>query len=259
MTGGTAQPLDQAVGYHDLAAWYDALYDARGKDYDAEAAALLAVAREDGRQPRSLLDVACGTGRHLQRFAAALDEVAGLDRSSDMLAIAGCRLDRGVPLAEGDLRDFDLGRTFDIVTCLFSSIGHVADADELDAAVAAMARHVAPGGTLLVEPWLTPDRVCDGGVRDLVTAQNDDGVVARAASSHREDDVLVLQFAWAVATPGGVATAEETHRMPLFTAERYLAAVEHAGLAGEWRDQVDGLGMGRGLLIGRHSGSARGS
>ncbi|WP_165403956.1 class I SAM-dependent methyltransferase [Egicoccus halophilus] len=247
--------LDDAVGYHDLAAWYDALYDARGKDYRAEAQALLGVAREDGREVGSLLDVACGTGRHLAVFADEVGELAGLDGSPEMLAVAASRLTREVPLVEGDLRAFDLARTFDVVTCLFSSIGHVADADELDAAVVAMARHVAPGGSLLVEPWLTPERVRDEGVRDLVTAENADGVVARAASSHRDGDVLVLQFAWAVATAGGVATAEETHRMPLFTAERYVAAVERAGLVGEWRDEVAGLGMGRGLLVGRRGTS----
>ncbi|MFA9445481.1 class I SAM-dependent methyltransferase [Egicoccus sp. AB-alg6-2] len=251
MSPGRVRSLDGAVGYHDLAAWYDALYDARGKDYRAEAEALLTVAREDGRPSGSLLDVACGTGRHLEVFATEVGEVAGLDGSPEMLSVAASRLDAGIPLTEGDLRDFDLGRTFDVVTCLFSSIGHVADGDELDAAVVAMAAHVAPGGTLLVEPWLTPDRVREGGHRDLVTASNDDGVVARAASSRREGEVLVIEFAWAVATPGGVATAEECHRMPLFTAERYAAAVEQAGLRAEWRDDVPGLGMGRGLLIGR--------
>jgi len=114
-----------------------------------------------------------------------------------------------------------------------------------------MARHVAPGGTLLVEPWLTPDAVRDGGVRDLVTAHVEDGVVARAASTRQDGEVLVVEYAWAVATPGGVATAEERHRMPLFTVERYLAAVEAAGLTGEWRDDVAGLRAGRGLLVGR--------
>jgi SAM-dependent methyltransferase len=239
-----------AHSYHDLAGWYDALYDARGKDYVAEARALLAVAREEGTDaPASLLDVACGTGRHLEVFRDEVAEVAGVDASAEMLEIAGGRLGQDVPLVEADLRSFDLGRTFDVVTCLFSSIGHVRDEAELDAAVASMAAHVAPGGTLLVEPWLTPGAVSDGH-RDLVTATSADGVIARAGSSRREGDVLVVEFAWAVATVGGVATREERHRMPLFTAERYVAAVEHTGLAGTWRDDVDGLGTGRGLLVG---------
>lgn len=242
---------DPAPSYHDLAGWYDALYDARGKDYQAEADAILGLAREGGNAPGSLLDVACGTGRHLAVFERQLDEVAGTDTSGEMLTIASYRLGPDVLLAEADLRSLDLGRTFDVVTCLFSSIGHVADADELDRAVAAMAAHVAPGGLLAIEPWLTPDVVVPGGLRDLVTAQTDDGVVARAGSSREDGDALVVSFAWAVATASGIATLEERHRMPLFTQERYLDAVRAAGLDATWLAEVPGLDLGRGLLLGR--------
>lgn len=242
---------EPAPSYHDLAGWYDALYDARGKDYHAEAAAILALAREGGATPSSLLDVACGTGRHLEVFAQHLDEVAGTDSSTEMLTIASSRLGAEVLIAEADLRTLDLGRTFDVVTCLFSSIGHVADVDELDRAVAAMAAHVAPGGMLVIEPWLTPDVVVPGGIRDLVTARTPDGVVARAGSSREDGEVLVVSFAWAVATASGTATLEESHRMPLFTRERYLQAVEAGGLEASWLEEVPGMGLGRGLLLGR--------
>jgi SAM-dependent methyltransferase len=236
--------------YDDLAVWYDAIYDARGKDYATEASALLTFAATRGGEPRSVLDVACGTGRHLAAFRDRVGDVAGADAAPAMLDLARQRLGDGTHLEEADLRTLDLGRAYDLVTCLFSSIGHVADEAELDAAVAAMARHVAPGGLLLIEPWLTPDRVRDRHT-DLVTATTDAGVVARAASSHREDDVLVLEFAWAFATPDGSGTAEEHLRMPLFTADRYLAAVDAAGLVGEWIDEVAELGAGRGLLVGQ--------
>jgi SAM-dependent methyltransferase len=243
---------DAPSSYGGLARWYDAIYDARGKDYAAEARALLDVARQHGARPRSLLDVACGTGRHLAAFAADVDELAGVDASADMLAIARTRLDPSVALVAGDLRDFDLDRRFDVVTCLFSAIGHVADATELDAGVAAMARHVAPGGVLLIEPWLTPDTVRPEGMRDLVCATTDDGVVARAVSSRLDGDTAVLAFAWAIATPDGVETAEEHLRMPVFRRERYLAAVERSGLAPSWEEPA-GLAAGRGLVIGRRA------
>lgn len=245
--------MTDEASYHDLAGWYDAIYDARGKDYRAEAAAVLALAAEDGVEVRSLLDVACGTGRHLAAFAAQVDDVAGVDHSPEMLAIAAARLGHDVRLHEADLRDFDLGRTFDLVTCMFSSIGHVADATELDAGIAAMGRHLAPGGLLVVEPWLTPDRVHPGGHRDLVTAETEDGVIARAASSRADGDVLDLSFAWAVATTAGVATREEHLRMPLFTQERYVEAAQRAGLDARWLEEADGFVAGRGLLVARRS------
>jgi SAM-dependent methyltransferase len=104
---------------------------------------------------RTLLDVACGTGRHLELLSDGY-RVEGLDLDAQLLAVARERLP-SVPLHSGDMRDFELGRRFDVVTCLFSSIGYVRDDDELDRAIAAMARHLSPGGLMVVEPWFTPE------------------------------------------------------------------------------------------------------
>lgn len=235
--------------YDELAHWYDPLYAATGKDHTAEARALLDVAQRLGVRPTSLLDVACGTGQHLAAFHEVVGDVVGLDHAPGMLDVARERLPDDVPLRHGDMRRFDLERTFDLVTCLFSAIGHVRDEGDLDAAIAAMARHVAPGGALLVEPWLTPDRVRGEGMRDLDTVTTEDGVCARASSSELRGDVMVVQFAWAIATPEGVQTAEESHRMPLFTKQRYLQAVTTAGLEPSWLD-VPALHADRGLLVG---------
>ena len=67
---------------------------------------------------RSLLDVACGTGKHLEHLQHHY-RVAGVDISPAMLDVARRRLP-GVPLHVGDMVDFELGRTFDVVTCLES-------------------------------------------------------------------------------------------------------------------------------------------
>lgn len=235
--------------YDELARWYDPLYAATGKDHAAEARALLDVAQRLGVRPHSVLDVACGTGQHLAAFMEVLDDGVGVDNAPAMLEVARERLPDDVPLRHGDMRRFDLGRTFDLVTCLFSAIGHVRDASDLDAAIAAMARHVAPGGALLVEPWLTPDGVRGDGLRTLDTVETEDGVCARASRSELRGDVLVIEFAWAVATTERLHTAEESFRMPLFSKERYLEAVERAGLQPSWLE-VDALRAGRGLLVG---------
>ena len=82
--------------------------------------------------------------------------MSGLDLDPQLLAIARERLG-DVELHEGDMTAFSLGRRFDVVTCLFSSIGYVGTVERLDDAIAAMAAHLNPGGVLIVEPWLTPE------------------------------------------------------------------------------------------------------
>ena len=122
---------------------YDLLYSF--KDYDAESATLVELIRSRHADATSLLDVACGTGRHLELLRASFPDVAGVDIEPGLLEVARTRLP-GVPFTNADMRTFDLGRTFDAVTCLFSSIGYLADLDELSTAVRRMAAHLAPGG-----------------------------------------------------------------------------------------------------------------
>lgn len=140
--------------YSILNRLYDRIYDF--KDYAREAARLHELVQERAPGARTLLDVACGTGKHLEQLRAWY-EVEGLDLDPELLAIARDRLP-DVPLHEADMVDFDLGRRFDAVTCLFSSIGYVLTGKRLRSAAAAIARHVEPGGVLAVEPWITPER-----------------------------------------------------------------------------------------------------
>jgi SAM-dependent methyltransferase len=81
-----------------------------------------------------------------------------------MLEVAVGRLP-GVPLHEVDMLTMDLGRRFDAVTCLFSSIGYAHTPERLQAAVATMARHLEPGGVLVLEPWLWPDMIREPLIR----------------------------------------------------------------------------------------------
>ena len=105
-----------------------------------KAPAIEQIARGHNPAARTLLDVACGTGRHLEHLRSTF-ETAGVDADAGMLEIARARLP-GVPLSVGDMRDLDLGRRFDVVTCLFSAIGFAHDLDVLGLATASLARHV---------------------------------------------------------------------------------------------------------------------
>ena len=221
---------------------YDAIYSY--KDYAADGARLTELIRERNPAARTLLDVACGTGKHLEVLQREF-EVEGLDLDADLLAIAHARLGT-VPLHRGDMRSFDLGRRFDAVTCLFSAIGHTTDTDELDAAIGAMARHLEPEGVLVVEPWLEPD-VWIAGRLHLLTVDEPELKLARITVPEKHGITSVMNFHYLVATPDGVETHVERLEHGLFTRTEYRAAFERVGLAVEHDE--DGL-TGRGLWIG---------
>lgn len=226
------------------AAFYDAIYSF--KDYRREVEVLHGIASTTVPGARSLLDVACGTGHHLELLRDAY-EVAGMDLDPAMVALASQR-NPGVEIHEGDMADFELNQTFDLVTCLFSSIGYVRTRDRLDRSIAAMARHLSPGGGLIVEPWITPEIFVDG-YADAMVVDYDEGKIVRSAFSRREGDVSVLDLHYLVRPDGAEVTHfSERHELGLFSHSQYVTAMERAGLELALFDP-DGL-MGRGLYVG---------
>ncbi|MBA2557797.1 MAG: class I SAM-dependent methyltransferase [Chloroflexi bacterium] len=198
------------------------------------------------RTPGTLLDVACGTGSHLVHLRDWY-AVEGLDLNADLLKVAARRLPE-VTLHEADMRDFDLGRTFDVVTCLFSSIGYVETTGGLSRAVEAMARHLAPSGVLIVEPWLSPNTFDAGRLGRLIVVERSDLQAVRMNGSRVKGNLSIMDYHYLVTRPGQVEHLTESHSLGLFTDDEYRSAFEHAGLSVE--HDADGL-MGRGLWIGQ--------
>ena len=220
---------------------YDAIY-ASIRDYPREAAELDRLIQERRPGARTLLDVACGTGAHLEHLEGY--EVEGLDLDPEMLAVARERLP-DVPFHEGDMAVFALGERFDAVVCMFSSIGYVRTEERLSSAIASMARHLEPGGVLVVEPWLSPDVWMDRHV-GAVFVDDPELKIARMNVAQREGTVSMFEFEYLVGTPDGIERFTERHELGLFRVEQYLQAFRIAGLEAE-HDQEGP--MGRGLYI----------
>jgi len=220
---------------------YDAVYSF--KDYEAESRRLRELVEERSPGAATLLDVACGTGKHLEQLRAWY-EVSGVDLDPQLLEIAQERLE-GVELQEGDMSSFSLGRAFDVVTCLFSSIGYVGTVERLNGAVATMATHLNPGGVLIVEPWLTPE-VWEADRPHLLSVDQPDLKIARMTISGREGRLAIMNFEYLIGTPAGIQAFSERHEAALFTDDEYRQAFAAAGLSVE--HDPEGL-IGRGLYI----------
>lgn len=214
--------------YRRTARAYDLLYDAAGKDYGEEARELGALIQASCPGAASLLDVACGTGRHLAHLADHYD-VAGVDLSPAMLAVARDRLP-DCPLVEGDFRTFALDRTFDAVVCLFSSIAYLRAQEELDLAIENMARHLGPGGVLIVDGWVRPDAWRDPGHVHVLAAADGGLAVSRVGVSRRDGSRSVLEMHHLIGSLDGVEHVVERHELTLFSTEAYRSAFARAGL-----------------------------
>ncbi|MGN6798573.1 MAG: class I SAM-dependent methyltransferase [Gaiellaceae bacterium] len=214
------------------------------KDYAKEAATLERIIGERNPDAKTLLDVACGTGKHLEHLRRTF-ECEGADLDEGLLGVARDRVP-DVPLHHADMRDFDLGRRFDVITCLFSAIGFVGGTDGLTATARAFARHLNAGGIVLVEPWITPDAWMTNRPH-LLTYEEPAFALARVTvSGLRDERISTTEMHYLVATPAGVEHFVETHEPYLFTTDEMRAAFEAAGLAVDY--DAEGL-IGRGLWI----------
>ncbi len=234
--------------YEKSAAFYDAIYSF--KDYRAESQQIHELvqryqqtAASDDQKP-TLLDVACGSGRHAE-FLAEHYTVTGLDLELGLLGIARQRLPT-MQFYHGDMRDFNLRQQFDVVTCLFSSIGYVRTEQALRQTLAAFFRHTRPGGMMLVEGWLRPEQFRDGHLSS-VFIDEPDLKIARIGHVTREGDLSVMRLHHLVGTPKEIIQFTEDHEMGLFTKEQYLEAVSAAGYEVHYDDSAL---TGRGVYIG---------
>lgn len=215
--------------YDKSARIYDLLYTGIGiKDYAAEAAELHQIIMGACPGARTLLDVACGTGAHLAQLRKWY-VVEGADVSPAMLEAAARRLP-GVTLHLADMRQLNLGRAFDAVLCLFSSIGYITDPSEFRATVERLAAHVGPGGVLIIDGWIRPDEWNDEYRDDPDVASDDETTVVRLTLSRRVGEVTELEMHHLVRNRFGIEYFVESHRLALTPTEDYVSAVENAGL-----------------------------
>ena len=101
---------------------------------------------------KSVLDAACGTGRHAGLFASWGLQVEAADASEEMVAY--CREAFGaianISFAHRSFTE-PASLQFDAVVCVGNSLSLVSDLDQVRAAVAAMAKSLSPSGVLILQ------------------------------------------------------------------------------------------------------------
>lgn len=227
--------------------YYDAIYER--KNYEAESARLAEIiSYYKTSAGNALLDVACGTGGHVACLRPRFT-IEGLDIDREMLSIAKAKYP-DVQFHEGDMTDFELGRQFDVVVSLFSSVGYLRTTVRLAKAIQNMARHIRPGGVLIVEPYFTPQtwkpRTRAPGA---IVVDKPDISIVRMDDRLCEGNAVMSTFHYLVGTVSGVEHFTEKHELTLFTDDEYRSAFAAAGMTVAYDEHGLGL-MGRGLYIG---------
>ncbi len=164
---------------------------------------------EADRQGGSVLELGCGTGHKLIPIASDGHPSTGLDLSPAMLAEARRKADEralAVEWVQGDMRDFDLGRTFDLVIIAANSLLHLRDAEDVVSCFRSVRRHLAPGGRLVLDVFNPSVRLlaeADGVRRrrdELSFADPDRGVVHVDVAGTYDAAAQVTRGTWHFST-----------------------------------------------------------
>ena len=230
------------------AKYYDEIYASIDKDYSAEVSkARKIIQKYKQSKGKLLLDVACGTGAHAGPLSKYY-QVEGLDLDPQMLSVAHKKHPK-ITFHQGDMTNFNLSRQFDVIVCLFSSIGYVKTKSRLQKAIKTMNRHLLPGGVLLIEPWFTPKQWHPG--RAFMTQVNKpDLKIVRMSHSGQRGKISLIEFQYLIGTSKGIEHHTEIHELSLFTHKEYMEAFKATGLS--VTHDTKGLD-GRGLYIGTKS------
>ncbi len=145
----------------DFAGLYDLFHGS--KPYSAEARFIRTMTLEilgPTKRPLRLLDVACGTGSHAVELSRLGFAVTGIDSSREMLRRARRKArmaKRAIAFECQDLAKLSLpGASFDVVTCLFDSIGYLHTDARISRALRRVRDLLEPGGLLFMEVWHAP-------------------------------------------------------------------------------------------------------
>jgi len=229
--------------YRESARYYDEIYSY--KDYKKEAEKIHRIIRKyKTNLGNSLLDVACGTGNHIQ-YLKPYYHVEGLDINQEMLAIAR-RKHPDIVFHKADMTNFNLGRQYDVIVCLFSAIGFVQNVPKLRSTMRSITKHLRPGGVVIVEPWFSP-RMWNKGTIHATFVDKPNLKIARIATSAVHGKKSLNKMHHLVGTPKEIEYFIEDLEMGLFTKSEYLESFRKGGLSPHYDPK--GL-IGRGLYIG---------
>jgi SAM-dependent methyltransferase len=222
---------------------YDKIYT-KLKNYRDEAGKVAALIRKLCPGAHSVLDVACGTGEH-DRFLSAEYPVDGIDLNPEFIRIAQIKNPVG-DYRVANMISFDLQKRYDVLVCLYSSIGYLQTIENLQATLAGFHRHLKDGGVMLVEPWFRPE-AWNAGVLHITTVDEDQFKVCRMNVSEVKDrNLSFFTFHYLVGTPKGVVHFTEDHTLGLFTFDEMSSAFAAAGLTMQYDDERI---LGRALYI----------
>lgn len=212
--------------FEGVAPYYDHLMV--GVPYESWVDYVEALLKRWKSTPRTVLDLACGTGRVGSELLHRGYEVLGADLSEPM-ALRCAKQEPPLPAAVSDARALGLAsNSFDLIVCLYDSLNYILELDGFAAAMAEGWRVLRPNGLFIFD--LNTTRALSMGMFTQKYLTGPDPL-HYDWQAHWDAKTRICRvdmwFGWHGAN--GLQTFEETHYQRAYTFQEVTAALKAAG------------------------------
>ena len=134
--------------FDELAKYYDMLYE--DKNYMAEVDFLETIFRTE-QQPKTILELGCGTGNYTQILAKRGYKVTGIDLSESMLKVAKQKCSGN--FIKGNICDISVNEKFDVCIAMFAVMGYITENSNIVKVLKNIHNHLKPNGLFIFDVW----------------------------------------------------------------------------------------------------------
>jgi SAM-dependent methyltransferase len=227
-------PQSSYIGRH--AELYDLFY--AEKPYSDETAFVHHCIQTHNPNANSLLELACGTGTHAILLEKYGYKIVATDYSPDMLARAKSKAlaeNSRVDFRQQDMRELDVPeRPFDVVVCLFDSLGYVATNKSLLKVLAGVQHHLAPNGIFLFEFWHAGAMLRSYDPLRIRRFQTPGGQIERISETQVDYEKQLCHVSYTIhelSSDGTYQTLHETQINRFFLIQEMSLLLEQVGLS----------------------------
>jgi len=221
-----------AVFEKDYAKYYDLLY--KNKNYETESNYVAHLIHDAGINNGNLLDVGCGTGKHLLYMKKKGFSVSGVDLSDYMIQKAGFLLGDEVELQVASAATFSFEKKYDAITSLFHVVSYLNDTEDLIVSFKNIAMHLNKGAVFVFDFWHGAGCLTDFPKNKILRLEDDNCSLMRITEPvmHPERNVIDVNFEIHLTDKNTDKhnIIRETHSMRYFFLPELVYYLKQAGL-----------------------------
>ncbi len=228
------KPALDEISFGPVTPFYDLLM--AGVPYRFWMDYLEKVWKKHGQFPKTVLDLACGTGTVSRQLVSRGYVPTGVDLSAGMLEVARVRAAEAgvsVPFIQQDAAELELGETqFDAAICFFDSLNYILEAERVQSAFARVHAHLVPGGSFFFD--VNTEYALAEGMFNQSCTRRDEALHYRWRSRYDSGTRLcTIRMAFSYDDGSGERKPfSEVHRQRAYSKDELTLWLQNAGFTG---------------------------